>query len=67
MPRNDGPRRSTLAVFMMIVAMVAIDLGFLVSVLKEPDYAHPAMFGQVAVGVLSDIGRHSWPRRFKSG
>jgi hypothetical protein len=38
---------------MIIVAMVAIDFGFLVSVLKEPDYAHPAMFGPVAVGILN--------------
>jgi hypothetical protein len=53
MLRTDGPRRSTLAVFMIIVAMIAIDLGFLVSVLKEPDYAHPAMFGPVAVGMLN--------------
>jgi hypothetical protein len=38
---------------MIIVAMVAIDLGFLVSVLKVTDYVHPAMFGPVAVGMLN--------------
>jgi hypothetical protein len=38
---------------MMIVAMAAIDLGILVSILKEPDYAHPAMFGPVFVGILN--------------
>jgi hypothetical protein len=38
---------------MIIVAMVAIDFGFLVSVLKEPDYAHPAMFGAVGMGTLN--------------
>jgi hypothetical protein len=55
MPRTGGPRCSTLAVFMIIVAILGIDLGFLVSVLKEPDYAHPPMFGAVCVGMMNSF------------
>ncbi len=39
--------------YMIIMAMLCIDLGFLVSLLKEPDYAHPAGFGPVVVGILN--------------
>jgi len=50
---TGGSRFSTLAVYMIIMAMLCIDLGFLVSLLKEPDYAHPAGFGAVVVGMLN--------------